>query len=146
MLGLLVILIGLAGLALGALGRSLLPGFAAAAIAGLVLVVAALRHAVRRWRNGEVIPWRVVVTLATGLTLVNLPLAFWFLLEVGLAHEPARFPWKALVSFVVVVVAPTSALSARGKTALALAVENGRDEVVPLLEGTRHHFDRAPRQ
>lgn len=112
MVGALLILIGVAGLALGALGRSLLPGLAAAVLAGAVLVATAVVDVVRSWRRREVVARRVVAALALGLALGELPVAFWFVLEAGLGHSAQahlRLPLKLLGLFAGVVV-PTSAL------------------------------------
>jgi ankyrin repeat protein len=132
MIGILVVLTVLAGLALGLFGRSIVPDLAASAVAGMLLVCTALAHALRSWRLRTVTSWRVVSTLALGLALVDLPLVFWFLVEAGLAHAPARFPWKAPVSFVVVVVAPTMALLLVRHRQLSAghALPRGRPEAV----------------
>jgi ankyrin repeat protein len=114
MAGVLLILIGLGGVALGFLGRNLLPLYSAAIAAGVLLLAVCAGEVLRSVRRRRVISVKVLLCALAGLVLLDFVYCSWLQIRAALGqaqYAMAVFPYKAAASFALAVLLPVALLA-----------------------------------
>jgi len=110
MLLLLVIIVMVPGILLSLLGGSIIPVWIAVLSVSLILLVWTVVNIGTQILQRQVISLQYVAVGVSGSLVLELIVSSYFLLESGLGHSvraKALFPYKCLISFLVVVVIPS---------------------------------------